>query len=144
MRREFHDCDSSFWTFVPQLPPWFTSASYFATFIAYCNSAINPVIYGGFNKSFRDALFNIFKCECKREPFAPRRSGKQSSSRHHTPNPITLRSLCVTCRRTRPFAHVFRLRDHFHHLETNSTPSSCDTIVFPQAGRRVTSPSGPW
>lgn len=60
-----------------ELPAWFQSASYFATFIAYCNSAINPIIYGGFNKSFRDALLNIFKCKCRRDPFAARRSGEQ-------------------------------------------------------------------
>lgn len=47
------------------LPQWFNQASYLATFIAYSNSALNPIIYGGFNQSFREALCKIFQCDCK-------------------------------------------------------------------------------
>lgn len=48
--------------FFVKLPSWFAQASYLATFIAYSNSAVNPIIYGGFNQGFRDALINVFKC----------------------------------------------------------------------------------
>lgn len=54
-----------------QLPGWFNQASYLATFIAYSNSALNPIIYGGFNQSFRDALCNIFQCHCNRRSSYP-------------------------------------------------------------------------
>ncbi|KAI2795792.1 hypothetical protein BLOT_016432 [Blomia tropicalis] len=44
------------------LPEWFPKLSYYSTFIAYSNSAFNPLIYGGFNKNFRNALCNNALC----------------------------------------------------------------------------------
>ncbi|XP_023220961.1 cholecystokinin receptor type A-like [Centruroides sculpturatus] len=44
------------------LPEWFVNLNYFATFAAYSNSAINPVIYGGFNNNFRQAFLKLLKC----------------------------------------------------------------------------------
>ena len=36
-----------------QLPPWYDDLQFSATFIAYANSAINPIIYTAFNQRFR-------------------------------------------------------------------------------------------
>ncbi|RWS06094.1 hypothetical protein B4U79_04879, partial [Dinothrombium tinctorium] len=47
------------------LPQWFIQASYCATFLAYSNSALNPVIYGGFNSTFRKAILSVCDCKCK-------------------------------------------------------------------------------
>ncbi|XP_053207246.1 QRFP-like peptide receptor isoform X2 [Panonychus citri] len=45
-----------------QLPGWFKQTSYLATFVAYSNSAINPIIYGGFDKTFRQAFGTFISC----------------------------------------------------------------------------------
>ncbi|XP_015788329.1 QRFP-like peptide receptor isoform X2 [Tetranychus urticae] len=45
-----------------QLPGWFRQASYLAIFVAYSNSAINPIIYGGFDKTFRQAFGTFISC----------------------------------------------------------------------------------
>lgn len=38
------------------------------TWLGYCNSAINPVIYGLFSRDFRRAFKNIVcRCTCKEE-----------------------------------------------------------------------------
>ncbi|CAG2111354.1 unnamed protein product [Medioppia subpectinata] len=39
-----------------ELPQWFSWLSYVSHFIAYGSSAINPIIYGGFNQNFRHAF----------------------------------------------------------------------------------------
>ncbi|XP_067136185.1 QRFP-like peptide receptor [Centruroides vittatus] len=44
------------------LPEWFVNLNYFATFAAYSNSALNPIIYGGFNNNFRQAFLKLLKC----------------------------------------------------------------------------------
>lgn len=49
-----------FFTF--QLPLWFEGFRYFSLFLAYCNSAINPILYGGFNNNFRQGLCNVLRC----------------------------------------------------------------------------------
>lgn len=36
-----------------QLPPWFDPFYFSALMLMYANSAINPIIYGGLNESFR-------------------------------------------------------------------------------------------
>lgn len=46
----------------PQLPKWFETLKYYSYFIAYSNSAFNPLIYGGFNKNFRDVLCSHWMC----------------------------------------------------------------------------------
>ncbi|CAG2116377.1 unnamed protein product, partial [Medioppia subpectinata] len=48
-----------------ELPTWFPTLSYMSTFIAYTNSALNPVIYGGFNKTFRQTLYSVLRFECQ-------------------------------------------------------------------------------
>jgi hypothetical protein len=39
--------------FVLQLPSWYESFTYFARYLAHLNSAINPIIYAGFNDNFQ-------------------------------------------------------------------------------------------
>jgi len=36
-----------------QLPAWFNKFSSFARYIAFSNSAFNPIIYTGFNDNFK-------------------------------------------------------------------------------------------
>ena len=36
-----------------QLPAWYPTFQYTATYIAFCNSAVNPAIYAGFNDNFK-------------------------------------------------------------------------------------------
>lgn len=45
----------SFW---PGMPDWFLTA---ATWLAFCNSSINTVLYGIMNRNFRNGYFRLFK-----------------------------------------------------------------------------------
>ncbi|KAF7489501.1 Tachykinin-like peptides receptor 86C [Sarcoptes scabiei] len=45
------------------LPSWFSNLIFYSYFIAYSNSVFNPLIYGGFNKNFRDALCKNSLCK---------------------------------------------------------------------------------
>ncbi|CAN7937138.1 unnamed protein product, partial [Ixodes hexagonus] len=44
------------------LPPWFSPASFWCTFLAYVNSALNPIIYGGMTPTLRQGLANVLRC----------------------------------------------------------------------------------
>ncbi|XP_068241493.1 QRFP-like peptide receptor isoform X2 [Palaemon carinicauda] len=45
-----------------ELPSWFSSMEFAAYFIAYSNSALNPIIYCGFNASFRQGFVALLTC----------------------------------------------------------------------------------
>lgn len=45
-----------------QIEEYVLRTKYAAVYIAYFNSAINPVLYGGFNENFRKGFKDAFKC----------------------------------------------------------------------------------
>lgn len=45
-----------------ELPDWFPVMEFAAYFIAYSNSALNPIIYYGFNVNFRQGLVSLLTC----------------------------------------------------------------------------------
>ena len=45
-----------------QIPEGINKFQYAATFIAYSCSAINPILYGGFNENFRKGFIAAFEC----------------------------------------------------------------------------------
>ncbi|GFT48201.1 HTH_Tnp_Tc3_2 domain-containing protein [Trichonephila clavipes] len=55
-----------------ELPYWFEGFQYFSMFLAYFNSALNPLLYGGLNNNFRQSFCNVLKCEYARQPRRPR------------------------------------------------------------------------
>lgn len=44
------------------LPEWFPALEFSAYFVAYSNSALNPIIYCGFNDNFRKGLVALLTC----------------------------------------------------------------------------------
>lgn len=59
-------------TFV-QVKSYIFKIKYAAVYIAYFNSAINPILYGGFNENFRKGFRDAFHCFLwkKRNTVAP-------------------------------------------------------------------------
>ncbi|KAK2161217.1 hypothetical protein LSH36_120g16024 [Paralvinella palmiformis] len=51
-----------------KLPLWYDDFNYFATFLAYSNSAINPIIYTCFNENYRKAFKEVFSCGKRNHP----------------------------------------------------------------------------
>ncbi|XP_015926520.1 QRFP-like peptide receptor isoform X2 [Parasteatoda tepidariorum] len=75
---------------------WLKNFEWLAYFFAHANSFINPIIYGGFNKTFRDGFCLVLKCGFRRNGFnRPRQekntnwSNSQNTSLFHK----TLRSM---------------------------------------------------
>ena len=44
-----------------QLPAWFDKFYFFANYIAFANSAFNPIIYTGFNENFKRGKYHNFQ-----------------------------------------------------------------------------------
>ncbi|GFQ70249.1 uncharacterized protein TNCT_294811, partial [Trichonephila clavata] len=51
-----------------ELPYWFEGFQYCSMILAYFNSALNPLLYGGLNDNFRQSFCNVLKCEYARRP----------------------------------------------------------------------------
>ena len=47
------------WCYTMQFPAWFDKFSFFAHYIAFCNSAFNPIIYTGFNDNFKRGHYSM-------------------------------------------------------------------------------------
>uniref|UniRef100_T1IRV9 G-protein coupled receptors family 1 profile domain-containing protein n=1 Tax=Strigamia maritima TaxID=126957 RepID=T1IRV9_STRMM len=62
-----------------RLPDWFADMEYAAYFIAYSNSAANPVIYCGFNAHFRQGLIAILHCSLIQDFKMRAKRGKSST-----------------------------------------------------------------
>ncbi|GIY09471.1 uncharacterized protein CDAR_279711 [Caerostris darwini] len=63
-----------------ELPYWFEGFQYFSMFLAYFNSALNPLLYGGFNNNFRQGLYNVLKCTYARPLRRPQFSQKSRTT----------------------------------------------------------------
>ncbi|CAL1263159.1 unnamed protein product [Larinioides sclopetarius] len=63
-----------------ELPYWFEGFQYFSMFLAYFNSALNPLLYGGFNNNFRQGLCNVLKCTYARPIRRPQFSQKSRTT----------------------------------------------------------------
>ncbi|KAG8189254.1 hypothetical protein JTE90_013782 [Oedothorax gibbosus] len=79
-----------------ELPFWFGGFQYFSMFLAYFNSALNPVLYGGFNNNFRQGLCNVLQCAYAKQLRRPQFSQKSrtthlsgSSTRVNGVGPVT-------------------------------------------------------
>ncbi|KAL3877020.1 hypothetical protein ACJMK2_034776 [Sinanodonta woodiana] len=60
------------------LPDWFFSLHFAAACMADSNSALNPIIYAGFNENFKQGILEIFRvvtCRRKRSRFDPKTYG---------------------------------------------------------------------
>ncbi|XP_061182415.1 QRFP-like peptide receptor [Saccostrea echinata] len=45
-----------------QRPEYIVALKYAALYIAYSNSALNPIMYAGFNENFRRGFLDVFRC----------------------------------------------------------------------------------
>ncbi|KFM58551.1 Substance-K receptor, partial [Stegodyphus mimosarum] len=59
-------------------PVWMDSFVWFAYYIAFANSFINPIIYGGFNKSFREGFCVVLRCGIRPGRFTGPRADNNS------------------------------------------------------------------
>ncbi|XP_064457960.1 substance-K receptor-like isoform X2 [Ornithodoros turicata] len=65
-----------------EMPSWFDEASSVATYIAYSNSLLNPIIYGGFNNNFRNGLCTVLHCYLRKRPSQQPRPSLHSVQMH--------------------------------------------------------------
>ena len=57
---------------VLQLAAWVHHVKYAITSLAYYNSALNPILYAGFNENFRRGFYDVLVCSvCKRNRVMP-------------------------------------------------------------------------
>ncbi|XP_076327651.1 QRFP-like peptide receptor [Tachypleus tridentatus] len=101
---------------IGELPEWFSDVSYFANFFAYFNSALNPIIYGGFNSNFRKSLYVVMKCGCTNSQVQRRRylaSGISKTSR-----PTSTSTFSCTLARRKWFTNRENTRENVGRLKT--------------------------
>jgi hypothetical protein len=51
-----------------QVPSWI---QYTTIYIAYFNSALNPILYAGLNDNFRKGFWEVARCRNRRNKVAP-------------------------------------------------------------------------
>ncbi|XP_076459384.1 QRFP-like peptide receptor [Babylonia areolata] len=69
-----------------QLPKWYEHFSYFARYLAHLNSAINPVIYAGFNDNFQKGFLSLClrpKKKCRYSSIVSRMDDSFQTSTSH-------------------------------------------------------------
>ncbi|KAL8610551.1 hypothetical protein ACOMHN_060471 [Nucella lapillus] len=65
------------------LAPWYQHFSYFARYLAHLNSAVNPLIYAGFNDNFQKEFLNLCmgkKKKCRYSSIVSRVDSFQSTT----------------------------------------------------------------
>ncbi|XP_065293282.2 QRFP-like peptide receptor isoform X3 [Dermacentor albipictus] len=77
-----------------EMPDWFNEASSVATYIAYSNSLLNPIIYGGFNNNFRQGLCTVLHCYMRRKPSQLPRGWSQRSRMTVSTGTVPTRDSC--------------------------------------------------
>ncbi|ROT82967.1 putative substance-K receptor-like [Penaeus vannamei] len=70
-----------------EMPKWIEAALFWVYFLAYFNSALNPLLYGGFSDNFRQGFRLFCRTLCRTSGRAERPS-YQAPAEHHT---VTLR-----------------------------------------------------
>ncbi|XP_022664378.1 growth hormone secretagogue receptor type 1-like isoform X3 [Varroa destructor] len=94
-----------------QMPAWFSTFSSFATFLAFSNSLVNPVIYGGFNRQFRQAILQLLRCRPTRVQATKMRSKR-------CPVCITPRNGCTDLRAANTLLQTISEHMFFFHRLT--------------------------
>ncbi|GFR34126.1 substance-P receptor [Trichonephila clavata] len=61
-----------------QVDSWTTEYQWLSNYLAFANSFINPIIYGGFNKTFREGFCIMLRCGFRTDRF-PRNQQNQES-----------------------------------------------------------------
>ncbi|XP_063588258.1 cholecystokinin receptor type A-like isoform X2 [Penaeus indicus] len=74
-----------------EMPQWIEPALFWIYFLAYFNSALNPLLYGGFSNNFRQGFRNFYRTLCRsnsacRRPYQPYRAPAE----HHLATPLPL------------------------------------------------------
>ncbi|KAG8199982.1 hypothetical protein JTE90_006226 [Oedothorax gibbosus] len=110
---------------------WYEDFTFFSYYIAYANSFMNPIIYGGFNKTFREGFCIVLRCGFRRERFGrpPRSRMTFTTGVTSSPSRYASRTINGANKTASQKSNNIEMKPFQPHKDVEVAPSLKDTCV---------------
>ncbi|GBN68048.1 Substance-K receptor [Araneus ventricosus] len=123
-----------------QSDKWIEQYQWVSNYLAFANSFINPIIYGGFNKTFRDGFCIMLRCGYRRDRFArnPRSRLTFTTGVTSSPSRFTSKTINGTNKNSSQKSNNMEMVPVYHpNGDGDTSPNMKDTCVSIADGKQL-------
>ncbi|CAL1276576.1 unnamed protein product [Larinioides sclopetarius] len=123
-----------------QSDKWIEEYQWVSNYLAFANSFINPIIYGGFNKTFREGFCIMLRCGYRRDRFArnPRSRLTFTTGVTSSPSRFTSKTINGTNKNSSQKSNNMEMVPVYHPSgDGDTSPNMKDTCVSIADGKQL-------
>ncbi|GIY05861.1 substance-P receptor [Caerostris darwini] len=122
-----------------QRDSWTQEYQWISNYLAFANSFINPIIYGGFNKTFREGFCIMLRCGYRRDRFArnPRSRLTFTTGVTSSPSRYASKTINGANKNSSQKSSNMEMIPVFHHKDGDISPNMRDTCVTIADGKEL-------